>query len=258
MSTLPFELPDGYTPIVKEGDVVTPGQILAEFQGSVEEFVNVPEQLGVALKNAGKYIKKNPGETIEAGEVLAVRKNLFGKIQASITSEVGGTILRYERDTGNLIVQTDQMADMSHLISPVDGTVQLCNNKEIVIHTDKAVAGTRVASGTKGEGEIYVLKESFIENSSGNVIFYLDNNAVGKIILGNTFTRDVLIKGFGIGAAGFLGQSISDQDIEYLREKKITMPVMEVSPEAIATLLEMHGQKVILDAQTRTVIFLKA
>ncbi len=257
MPTLPFSLPDGYSPLVKEGDIVTAGHILAQFQGSVEEFVNIPEQLGVPLKNAGKYINKNPGETIEAGDVLAIKKNLFGKTKAAVISEVGGTILRYERDTGNLIVQTDQIADVTDLISPVDGTVQLCNNKEIVIHTDKAVAGTRVASGTKGEGEIYVLKESFIENSSGNVIFYLDHNAVGKIILGNTFTRDVLIKGVGIGAAGFLGQSILDQDIEYLREKKITMPVMEVSAEALATLLEMHGQKVILDAQTKTVIFLE-
>lgn len=257
MPTLPFELPDGYTPLVKEGDEVEAGQILAQSSGNVEETVNIPEHLGVSLKKAGKYIQVNPGDTIEEGDVIAVKKNFFGKIQEEIVSEINGTIIKYERDTGNLIVRNDDVVDEGDIISPVDGVVQLCNNKEIVIRTDKAFGGSRVVSGTKSEGEIFVLEESFLENGTSNMLFYLDSRAVGKIVLGTSFSREVLIKGVGIGVKGFLAKTLLDQDIEYLREKNITMPVMEIDSESVASLRQKNGHKVIVDAQTRTVIFLQ-
>lgn len=257
MPTLPFELPDGYEPLVKEGDKVTAGQVLAKSQGNPEEIVNVPEHLGVSLKSAGKYIVKEPGDVIEPGEVIAVKKNFFGKTKEMIISEIAGTVLRYERDTGNLIVRNDDVVDEGDIISPVEGVVQLCNNKEIVVRTENAIGGTKVVSGTKIEGELFVLEESFIESGPGNILFYLDSRATGKIVLGTTFSRDVLIKGVGIGAAGFLAQTIADDDIAYLREHNISMPVMEIGEDSVAILKNKNGQKIVLDAQTRTVLFLQ-
>lgn len=256
MPKLPFGLPDGYTPIVKEGDAVTAGQIIAQAQASTEESVNIPEQLGVPLKSAGKYIKLIPGEQITEGDVIAVKKNLFGKTQAIIISEINGTLLRYERDTGNLIVRNDDGGEKGDIISPVEGHVEVCNNKEIVIRTDRGLGGSRVVSGTKSEGEIFVLEESFLENAGGNMLFYLDSRAIGKIVLGTKFNRDVFIKGVGIGAAGFLVESVLDEDIEYLREKNISMPVMEIDSEAIQTLKLKNGHKVVVNAQARTILFL--
>jgi hypothetical protein len=257
MPTLPFELPDGYKPLVKEGEKVTSGQVIAKSQGNVEEVVNIPEHLGVPLKNAGKYIEKEPGDLIEPGDIIAIKKNFFGKTKEVIVSEISGTILRYERDTGNLIVQNDEIVDEGDIISPVDGVVELCNNKEIVVRTEKAIGGTKVVSGTKSEGELFVLEESFSDSGTGNILFYLDSRAVGKIVLGHSFTRDVLIKGVGIGAAGFLAQSIADDDIAYLREKNVTMPVMALGEDSIKILKKKNGHKIILDAQSRTVIFLQ-
>jgi hypothetical protein len=257
MPTLNFDLPENYKVLVKEGATVEAGQILAKSEAHVEEFVTVPEHLDVPVKNVGKYIYVGPGDTIKAGDVIAEKKNFFGKVKAAIVSEINGTVLRFERDTGNLIVRNDDVADEGDIISPVEGTVELCNNKEIVIRTDHALTGTRVVSGTKSEGELFVLEESFSESGAGNVLFYLDSRAVGKIVLGDTFTRDILIKGVGIGTAGFLAKSISDDDIAYLRERNIAMPVMEIDAESIETLRKKHGQKVVIDAQTRTVLFLQ-
>lgn len=255
MPTLPFDIPDGYEILVKEGDKVTAGQILAKSERNVEEIVNIPEHLGVSLKNAGKYIKKEPGEVIEPGEIIAIKKNFFGKTQEMIVSEIAGTISRYERDTGNLVIRNDERMDEGSIISPVEGVVQLCNNKEIVVRTEKAIGGTRVVSGTKGKGELFVLEESFNHSGTGNMLFYLDSRAAGKIVLGMTFSRDVLIKGVGIGAAGFLAQSIADDDIAYLRERNISMPVMEIGKDSVELLKKKNGQKILLDTQSRTVIF---
>lgn len=257
MPTLPFEIPDGYKILVKEGDKVTAGQVLAKSQGNPEEVVNIPEHLGVSIKSAGKYILKEPGDVIEPGEAIAVKKNFFGKTQEAIVSEISGTVLRYERDTGNLIVRNDDVIDEGDIISPVEGVIQLCNNKEIVVHTKKAIGGTKVVSGTRSEGELFVLEESFNEPGASNMLFYLDSRVTGKIILGTTFGRDVFMKGVGIGAAGFLAQSITDDDIAFLREKNISMPVMEIGEDQVQILKKKHGQKIILDAETRTVLFLQ-
>lgn len=257
MPTLNFDLPENYYVLVKEGSPVEAGQILAKSQGTVEEFVNIPEHLDVPVKNVGKYLWVAPGDTIAVGDVIAEKKNFFGKVKSAIVSEINGTVLRYERDTGNLIVSNDDVADQGDIISPVDGTVELCNNKEIVVRTDKALTGTRVVSGTKSEGELFVLEESFSEAGAGNVLFYLDSRAVGKIVLGDILTRDVLIKGVGIGTAGFLAKSISDDDIAYLRERNIEMPVMEIDADSIESLRKKHGQKILVDAKTRTVLFLQ-
>lgn len=257
MPTLPFEIPDGYEILVKEGETVAAGQVLAKSEGSPEEIVNVPEHLGVSIKSAGKYILKEPGDVIEPGETIAIKKNFFGKTQEIIVSEIAGTVLRYERDTGNLVVRNDEVVDEGDIISPVDGVVQLCNNKEIVVRTENAIGGTRVVSGTKSEGELFVLEESFSDSGASNILFYLDSRASGKIVLGTTFSRDVFMKGVGIGAAGFLAQSIADDDISYLRERNIEMPVMQIGEDSVEILKKKNGQKIILDAQTRTVLFLQ-
>jgi hypothetical protein len=255
MTSLPVPLPDGFTPIVAVGTVVTVGQVLAQKAANKEEIINILQSLNVSRSQIKKVLKKNPGDAINPGEIIAEKKNFFGKQQAAIVSSITGTILRYERDTGNLIIRTDESVTSSEVISPVDGTVDLCNNKEIVIRTDKAVTGGRVVSGINNTGELFILEESFIDDGSTNVLYYLDSRAIGKIILGGTFSRDVLIKGVGIGATGFLGLAIPDEDIAYLQEKKITIPVMEIDSESMQKLKTKQGKKVVLDTQNNVIIF---
>ncbi len=255
MISLPIPLPKGYVCIVDTGDRITAGQILAQTSGPNEEFVNVPEHLGVSLSKAPKYIKKNPGDAIEEGDTIAIRKDFFGKTKAAIISEVAGTVIRYERNTGNLVVTTGETENKGDVISPVDGMVELCNNKEIVIHTGNAVIGTRVVAGSRGEGELTIMKASFNETSPQNVLFFLDKQVAGKIVLGDTFTRDVIIKGSTIGAAGFIAKSIPDSDIDYLQDKNISIPVIEVDEESIAKLKKLDGEKVVIDPQAKIILF---
>lgn len=257
MTTLPIPLPQGFSVIVSPGDEVSAGQVIAHKLAPVEQIVNIPESLSISLSQVKKVMKKSPGDKVMPGDVIAVKKNFFGKQQASIISSIEGTVSRYERSTGNLAIRTDEKETANELISPVAGTIDLCNNKEIVIRTDKAIAGGRVVSGQNNEGEIFILEESFSDKDSTGVLFYLDNRAIGKVVLGGTLTRDVLIKGAGIGTAGFIGTNILDDDIYYLQEKNIPIPVMEIDIESMNKLKEQHGKKVLIDVQNRTVVFLQ-
>ncbi len=255
MISLPIKLPAGYVCIVSTGDRITAGQSIAQTSGPNEEFVNVPEHLDVSLSKAPKYIVKNPGDTIEEGDILAIRKNFFGKTKAAIISEVKGTVIRYERNTGNLVVTTGETENTDDIVSPVDGMIELCNNKEIVIHTGNAVIGKRVIAGSRGEGELSVMKVSFNETSPQNVLFYLDKHVAGKIVLGDTFTRDVIIKGSTIGVAGFIAETIPDADIDYLQDKNISIPVIEVDEESVEKLRKMEGEQITIDPQANIILF---
>jgi len=181
---------------------------------------------------------------------------LFGKVQATIVSQIEGVILRYERDTGNLVVQVQNDPASLEIISPVAGTITLCNNKEIVIETEGAIVSEGTALGVNGEGTLFILQESFGENNadSTSALYYLDSRAEGKIVLVKTLTRDLLIKGDSIGASGFLSVEISSEDIEYVQLKEIQLPVLEVTDEFISQLHPWENKKVMIDISNKAVI----
>jgi len=254
MTSLPIELPDGFVSLVAEGATVTPGQILAQKEAPIEEVVNILDGFDVSRRKARKSLRKNPGDQIHPGDVIAVKKNLFGKVQATIVSQIAGTVLRYERDTGNLVVQVDIEPASLEIISPVAGTITLCNNKEIVIETDNAIIAEGVALGKTDEGTLFVLKESFGEDSIAHALYYLDSRAEGKIVLVQKLTRDLLIKGDSIGTKGFLSVVISDEDVEYVVQKEITLPVLEITEELVSKLHSWENKKIMIDTDSKAII----
>lgn len=254
MTALPIDLPEGFSPLVSVGDTVTPGQTIAQKATPKDEVVNILQGLRISRSQAKKMLKKGPGERINPGDIIAVKKNLFGKVTATITSSISGEILRYERDTGNLIVRTDQEASSLELISPVAGTISLCNNREIVIETEDALVSGGVSLGTTGEGDLSILEESFSDNGTESILFYLDNRAVEKIVLVQTLTRDILTKGDSIGVAGFLTVLIDNDEIEHFQQRKFKLPVLEVDEEIVEKLQEWKSKKVMIDTKSRAII----
>lgn len=254
MPLISFPVSDVYSVTVAQGDTVKQGQVLAHKVAPAEHILNIPEAMDISLKEVKHVLKKSIGDIIQKGDIIAEKKSLFGKRKAVITSSIDGTITRYERSTGNLIVQTDQKTASNEIISPVAGTVDLCNNKEIVIATDNAIVGLQASSGTSASGELAILTESF-QSGGNNILYFLDSRAVGKVILGGTISRDILIKGNGIGVAGFIGVTIRESDLDYLRERRITMPVITISHESSETLKKAEGEKVTLDASNKIIIF---
>lgn len=254
MPVISISLSDAYNPIVAKGDVVQSGQVLAHTLLPKEHAVNVPSAMDIPLKQVKHVLKVQIGDTIARGDVIAEKKNIFGKRKAVIISSLSGTITRYDRMTGDLIVQEDQKIASNEIISPVAGTIDLCNNKEIIIATDNVIAGLQASSESSATGELFILSESF--RSSGNhIAYYLDSRASDKVILGGTITRDVLIKGNGIGVKGFIAVVIRDSDIDYLREKKISMPVVTITQNDSEILKALEGHTVTLDGGNKIIIY---
>lgn len=250
MTSLPVLLPDGFHSIVAIGDTVTVGQVIARNEEKEEEIINIATELGVPLKKVKNVLKKQPGDPVSLGEVIAVKKSFFGFDQDSLVSKVDGIISRYERNTGNLAIRTSGRSVTKNLISPVDGSIALCDNERIVITTDKdVVAGTK-SIGKSVTGEVFLLEDT------ANVLYHLDRRAIGKIVVAGNLTREILSKAIGIGAIGIVGTNISDQDLEYIAQKHQHVPILEIETHAKEVIQTWKNKKIFLDSQSKTIIFL--
>lgn len=256
MISLPIPLPNGFTPTISQGDTVTSGQTIAHLTAKDEQIINIAEQLSVPLDKVKHVLKKNPGDQVTVGDIIAVKKGFLGLDQHKIKSRVDGVITRYERDTGNLVINTGKATIAEYVVSPVDGVVSLCNNEKIVIETDKHVVLGKKGNGYKIEGEVFILEAS-LNPDTPDSLYHLDGRAIGKIVVGGNLSKEILIKGIGMGAIGFIGTNIKDEDLEHLERKNHKTPVLEIKSETIEKLTNWNGKKIILDSKLKSIIFLQ-
>lgn len=258
MIALPVIVPDGFSPVVVVGDTVSVGHLLGKKTGSNEEIINIAEHLSLPVKKAKRVLLKSPGDTVSEGDVLAVKKSFWGFEKESLVSHVSGTVVRFERDTGNLIIQTSYNVLTEDLLSPVDGIVAVCDNKQIVINTQKHTVASTASVGESARGEVFILEDSFADViDDAGLLFTLTSDAIDKIIVGKRFTREVLAKGIGMGAIGAVGVTIDQADIAYLSSKFPRVPVFTVSEDVAEQLKAWGGKSVYLDALAQAIVFLQ-
>lgn len=257
MTSLPIELPDGYTILVAPKDHVTAGQLLAQRTGAKEEIVNIPQMLRIPIGNVKKVLKKNPGDAISVGDTIAQTSNFFGKKKRAIVSEVTGTVARFDRKTGKVTVLTDQLEVKGSLKSPVAGVVGLCNNREIVIKTADAIRVEGVAIGNSNSGKLFILEESFSREETKNALYYLDSRAVEKIVTVKKLTRDLFMKGMSIGVKGFLTIELDNDDITYFVKKDKGLAILEITSDVMQPLRAWQGKNIFVDTQTKAIIVTK-
>ena len=253
MTSLPILLPYGFSPLVKLNDLISAGQKIAENTAPQEEIINIPKELRISIRKAKKVLQKNPGDAVAQGEVIALKKKFLGMQKEAVISKIAGTILKYERDTGDLYIRTSYTNLTDSFVSPVDGIVTLCDNEKIVISVEKNVVLGTAATEAKGEGEVY-----FFETSSlANQIFFIDNKVSGKIVIAERLNRESLTKGIALGAVGFIGIGIEPEDIEYVRQKHKTIPVMQIDHDTLQKLAIWNNKKIYLDGQSRSAVLLQ-
>ncbi len=264
MTALPVLLSYGCVSLVKNNDFVKAGQLIAQRILHKECVINIADEFNTSSEKAQKYIKKKPGDKVKGGDVLAVKKNFFGFKERKVVSRVEGVILRYARDSGNLFIELAVEAGVTDIVSPVDGIISLCNNDKIVIDTDKDVLPGRKGAGGNGQGEVFILEGAFLDRgadsreSETSLYYTLDSRAVGKIIVGRNFQRDLLIKSIGMGASGIIGTEINDSDLEYISGRRMQVPLIEVDNDIIEKIIKWKGKKIYLNSLEKLLILLQA
>ncbi|MBI4084838.1 MAG: hypothetical protein HY431_02930 [Candidatus Levybacteria bacterium] len=261
MSTLPIKFPPGFYPKVTKGDTVAIGQILAMKNKQTDEVVDLPAQLGIDVRDVPRTVKKNPGDSVVPGDILALKKELFG--EKKVISGAAGTVLRFERDKGILIIRVhggNRGTDTKEtIVSPLDGAVILCNNEEIRIRSDSNGLVGKNGIGPGVEGEL-VKANGLSRSKSGDeddvIAADLTADQIGKIIIGGVFNREVLSKASAMGILGVIASEILEEDLAFLTEKDLPLTAVVFSKEDVQKIAERVGKRVFLNGQGKTVLFL--
>lgn len=264
MTTLPIIFSPGDNVFVKVNDVVKAGQVIVQKVKRKEFVVNIGDELSVSFDRARKYLRKKPGDKINEGDLIAVKRSFFGLNQDKLISKVSGVFSRYERDTGKLIIVCDTDLTYTDIVSPVDGIVTMCDNDKIVLGTERGIYRGTKGTGGSATGEIFVLDSAFIPEGSTDPeseisqYYDLDSRAVGKIVVGASFPRDLLIKCIGMEAIGIVGTEISDDVIAYLDQRKMEAPILEVDKATINDILQWKNKKIYLNSREKEIVLLHA
>ena len=269
MTSLPVPLSPGYIPTVRIGDSVKAGDTLAERKEQHEVSIDIPKTFGIPIKHTARTLRKNPGDRVRKGEVVASRTKTFGMVEDVIVSEIDGTVHRYERDRGQLIILPDAQFERTEskggqaIFSPIDGVVELCDNDlsngrggTIILQTDKDIIPGVAGAGGEMTGEIHTIQESHYDPEGKVQLHFLDSRVIGKIVLGGTFARDSLVKAIGMGAAGVIGYEIRDEDLSHIAARHVRAPVVTVGKNDYLRLLQWHGKSVFVQGEAKTILLL--
>jgi len=210
--------------------------------------------------NVGRLLKKSLGENVAVGDILAERTGGLGLKKEQVLARVPGTIYRFERDTGKLIIKKSASISSSEavvpekllpILSPLDGKITLCNNGQIVIEgKTTALAGIKGVGG-KASGELVIIATQDGEPVESRLI---TGDMIGKILLVPYMTRDALVKASAIGVSGVIGISIVQEDLDYLLEKKLDLPVMDIDKDVAKKLKEKSGKQIFIEGSEKVLL----
>jgi hypothetical protein len=252
MILLPILLPEGFAPKVSVNDKLTAGQIIAEkSQKGIEEVIHVSKIFNISPNQVAKVLKKNLGDSVSKGDVVASKKGPLRLGTKKIISEFSGTIFKIDEDTGDVLIHTSSGdKNIIKIISPVDGTVNFCNNDKIVVKTDKEAIIATKATGEEIKGELFVIEDKDIDFNE------VPKEVLKKIVLGNKFEKGSIFKALGLGALGIIGVEIRESDFEDLEEKGIKSPVLQVEEKDFQKLAKLKNKEIYLDPENKSIVVL--
>ena len=179
MTSLPVPIPSDFEITVKKGDKVATGDILAKKTSTSSDHqdadpstvlheieLSVGTIFNVSPERARHLLLKSPGDGIKKGDILAKRSRNLGMKIDEIISSIDGTIFKFDRTTGVLVLQTadtsfpDDVSTVKEecVYSPLEGTISVCHNDSIVIDSaSDGLVGTKGIGGI-GKGEMLIVQ----------------------------------------------------------------------------------------------------
>jgi hypothetical protein len=144
--------------LVQPGEFVGSADVVArcELPGEIR-VVDVSRALGVRRDLATKYIRKAEGDPVQAGDVLAVPRGLFGMLRRSCRAPVDGQVIAVR----NGLVLIEEAATTVELVAHWKGQiVSVMPNLGVVISTVGSLIQGVWGSGGEAEGILKVLVDS--------------------------------------------------------------------------------------------------
>jgi hypothetical protein len=238
MNILPIKLPPDTITKVKKGDKIRKGQLLAQTSSSENEIINL-SLYHIPGSKFTSSLKKHLGDSVTEGEIVAVKKKIFGSVK--IKSPFTGTLVKIDEENQSLYLKPKDFSDKKDLLSPVDGVVEFCDNTKLSIKTDGYVIPAEDVLGESVSGHTLAVEEK------------IDKSVEGKIVLKESFDKLGAFKSFGLGALGILTTKLEDFDFIDLG-KDFDKTIALVSNEDYKKLIKKEDKNISIDAQGKIIL----
>lgn len=256
MTKLPIHIPEDFEIVVTKGDTVSVGQPLAKKKSAPSELIiHLSKRLNVSPKSIGKHLRKNLGDEVQVGEVIAHRDGIFGDTVA--ISNLSGTLASIHPEDGTVSVKLHELAVESQgtdeILCPLDGIVLICHNDQIVLETDK-----NVFLGEKGTGGTFrgLLKVIDAPEESAVTSEQITVETIDTVIFGPAFDHEAIAKASAIGVGGILTLSLTDDMVSYMMDKRLHLPVIQVSKDTGKAIAKWKRKEIFIDGASGAIILL--
>ncbi|MFH0773347.1 MAG: hypothetical protein V1922_03480 [bacterium] len=138
---------------IKIGDKVDFNTPLYTNKEKTEERIEVAELLSIHPKRIFHHLRKNVGDTVASGDLLAENKSLFSS--KKVTSHIGGVITEVDHIEGIVLIETEKETHSEHCWFA--GHVVEVSKKQVQIKIGKHI----------------ILEAKYIEKDFGGIIWLL-------------------------------------------------------------------------------------
>ena len=228
--------------LVNIGDNIGPDTTLAETEiAASEKTIQLAYLLHVNASHIAKYLKKNLGDSIKSGEILAEKKGLFSS--SKINSPHDGKIKEIDLKKGTLtLFSYSASSDITKTTVPFSGRVTGIGKGYVEIEING-----RFFRAIKGEGKN--VSGKLVHLSSDKVgILEVDKDVDDSILMARSFTEEAVVKLEVLGSNGFILQK---------KTGDMTLPWVQVDEETFTALAGYTNKKVWLRPEERQIVILE-
>lgn len=226
MPALIVHLPAKGKILVKVGQDVSPGDLLAQGEGFKRIGLNLPQLFKVKPQNVSRLLVKKIGEEVNDGEVIAQKTGLFKKTK--LKSPTDGVLEKLDEENGILTIK-EKGEDFTLKASVAGKIIKIKDEEEVVIEIEGIEIEAKIGRGPKKEGEIAVL------TGEGPTRGNLTSDFQEKIVAAKVWGRLAQIKAQALGIAAILGEEIEEG------EAKNDFTFLVLAPHDFEKVLKYEG-----------------
>jgi hypothetical protein len=224
--------------LAREGEWVAADAVVArtELPGNVQT-VNVAAKLSIDPAKVPESLTRPLGSAVEAGEVLAIGKSLFGLVTQRAAAPVKGTIESVSGITGQLILREPPLP--VEVNAYVRGrVVEVLADEGVVVETEGAFVQGIFGIGGETHGAIVVVSGSPGEELRGD---QLHESHRGRVVVGGAYASyETLMRARALGVAAVVVAGFDDHDLRQLLGRDLGVAITG-SEELGVTLVLTEG-----------------
>lgn len=234
--TISVHIPEKAAILVKEGDLVDTETPLAELAKTSDTLqIELSKILNISPKKITKYIKKNIGDNLIEGEIIAEKKSFLSSVV--VRSPHPGKVEGFDLSVGTVTYRVESQ-EKRNIYPAMKGKIKTVSGNVIEIECIAKSYDTLGGSGSKVSGTL-----RYIKGESVGVLEVL-GEMEKSIILIHEVTDAGIAKMDALGALGLICSKTNSLD---------GFPTVCVDKHIFHKMVEEEGKEVIIDPSSKKI-----